>query len=93
MGRPLGRPKAEWHLRLPIDLASQIDLLLSDPRYERTKYGARSLLMENLLLTWLHKTPAEDQQLLLSTIKERAFGPSAVSGAFGPKLEKEPNHE
>lgn len=46
-------PSIEWKVYIPIPLAAKADLLLLDPVTNKTRYGARSDLVANLLASWL----------------------------------------
>lgn len=46
-------PTVDWKCRIPIDIASKVDLLLLDPIRGVPVYGARSELVAALLRAWL----------------------------------------
>lgn len=46
-------PNIDWKIRMPSDLAAEVELLLFDPVKEEVTYGARSALIEELLRDWV----------------------------------------
>lgn len=46
-------PNVDWKVRIPSDLAAEVELLLFDPLTENVTYGARSQLLESLLRDWV----------------------------------------
>ena len=42
-------------VQIPLDLLSEVDLLLWDPAYNQIEYGARSKLIVRLLREWVSK--------------------------------------
>lgn len=46
-------PTVEWKCRIPVDLATKIDMLQLDPVAGRIAYGARSALITQLLRAYL----------------------------------------
>ena len=54
VGRPsLPVPTIDWKCYIPLPIAAKVDLLLLDPVSGKTRYGARSALVNQLLLQWL----------------------------------------
>jgi len=56
---PAGRPQHTdppviWEISLPRSLTQKIEILLTDPLTGKTRYGARSRLIESLLLSYLN---------------------------------------
>lgn len=45
--------KVEWHAYIPKTLAAEVELLLLDPFFQTTKYGAKSELTTKLLTDWV----------------------------------------
>ncbi len=48
-----------WEIAIPTSLATQVELLLSDPLLGKPKYGTRSALMTKLIRDWLVKQKKE----------------------------------
>lgn len=46
-------PPVEWKVNVPQVIVAQVELLLLDPITHKTRYGARSKLVTQLLLQWL----------------------------------------
>ena len=66
MPRPkLTTPKVLWRIRIPEDLAAEVDLLLFDPVTGNPRYGSKAQLMEQLLRDWV-----EDQKQPLTLQEE-----------------------
>lgn len=53
--RPATVPTVPWKDYIPVDVASEVELLLLDPTRERVKYGARSELITTLLRQYIAK--------------------------------------
>jgi hypothetical protein len=56
--KPLEVPTVRWECRIDALLASEVELILSDPLKKKPVYGARSELVEQLLRTWLNDRKA-----------------------------------
>lgn len=53
-GRPQHTdPPVIWEISLPRSLTQKIEILLTDPLTGKTRYGARSKLIESLLLSYI----------------------------------------
>ena len=52
---PLAMETVQRYAYVPVDLAAQIDLLLTDPMKDKPKYGAWSELVNSLLRDWLEE--------------------------------------
>jgi len=63
-------PSVEWKLHISVEVASQVQLLLTDPMRNKVRYGARSDLTEQLYKRWIAER-----------IKEREAGNS-----FNPQV-------
>ena len=53
--KPLAIPKVQWQVAVSLPLAAKVELLLMDPMREKTKYGSRGQLIEQLLEEWVRK--------------------------------------
>ena len=51
--KPNPVPSIDWKAYIPINIATQVDLLLLDPFTGVPRKGARSALVTQLLLQWL----------------------------------------
>lgn len=55
-GRPCGTTqKIDWKIRVPVAVAGQVELLLTDPLRGTVEYSARSELITMLLEEWINK--------------------------------------
>lgn len=53
-GRPANPiPTIDWKCHIPIPIAAKVDVFLLDPVTKRTRHGARSGLVTDLLIKWL----------------------------------------
>lgn len=53
-GRPANPiPTIDWKCHIPIPIAAKVDVFLLDPVTQRTRHGARSGLVTDLLIKWL----------------------------------------
>lgn len=74
-GRPrLAYLRADWKLSLPAAIAAEVDLLLEDPLSHKPRYGARSKLVERLLISWLATQRGEAATTLPSLEELRQGG-------------------
>lgn len=51
--KPNAVPTIDWKCYVPVNIAAQVDLLLTDPLTGKPKLGARSELVTKLLMAWL----------------------------------------
>ena len=65
-------PSDVWKLRIPQEIAVQIELVLMDPATQKPRYGAKSLLVSQLLQRYIRETglnlkslPLTDQDIEL----------------------------
>lgn len=65
--RPNTIPTVDWKCHVALPLAVKADLLLMDPLTHKLRYGARSALVNQLLLEWLN---AKGAQLSADILKE-----------------------
>lgn len=53
-GRPANPiPTIDWKCHIPVPIAAKVDVFLLDPVTQRTRHGARSSLVTDLLIRWL----------------------------------------
>lgn len=50
---PKDIPTIDWKVRIPVPLATKVDVLLLDPVTGRTRHGLRSAFVTRLLESWL----------------------------------------
>lgn len=51
--KALVTPNLDWKIRIPTDLAAEVELLLLDPLRGKASYGERSELITSLLREWV----------------------------------------
>lgn len=56
--KPNAVPTIDWKCYVPVNIAAQVDLLLTDPLTGKPKLGARSELVTKLLIRWLNEVKA-----------------------------------
>jgi hypothetical protein len=69
MTKPRPHSVVSWHLRMPEDLAREVDRMLLDPWTGRVGFGRRAELVVALLGDWLSKNrqlPAPEPEEFLS---------------------------
>ena len=53
-GRPANPvPTIDWKCHIPLPIAAKVDIFLLDPVTLKTRHGARSALVTQLLIQWL----------------------------------------
>jgi hypothetical protein len=72
--KPFSEPSVSWRIYLPGTLAAQIELLLLDPMRGKSRYGARTYLIEQLLRVWLRDTAL--RQAIQSDLENFKYGSS-----------------
>jgi hypothetical protein len=54
VGRPANTiPTIDWKCHIPVPIAAKVDIFLLDPVTGKTRHGARSGLVTQLLIQWL----------------------------------------